>query len=247
MPDRMVITMITHTRFGQPDGQSALLDAFEQHPATAPTHWGPDERARNSYSRAEVMAYVRDNLSDFLSPGLRRRKAPSYDAYFSTKHAALNSMTASFAANLTDKNVRQIFTLGDVLAQRLTPAYGFVHSIWKRGEESQNYSAAGVLDAQEFQASGPQAPCLRTWFGPHIVNLIGKERLISCDVPVYETDWGGVQLDLVGDPWEADFKTARARQQMVLAHVQSSGVFGDYSVPFEAKPGPRWTPVPVPN
>ncbi|NOK62649.1 MAG: hypothetical protein GFH27_549293n105 [Chloroflexi bacterium AL-W] len=245
MPDAICITMITSTNLRNTVGVTHILNAFEKHPKTVPTHWGTDERARQPYNREEMISIVSDFPNDTNVPGLHRRKSPRYQAYFTAKQHDINNLKIEYRSAIDEPNLPVLFALGNALAEHLHPVFGFVHSIWDLGEQSQKYSEAGITNVRDFQEYGPQAPCTRTWFGPHLVDLIGREVLLGCDAPTTETAWGGIQLDLIDTPWEADFATLQQRQQQILQQLLPSGVFGDYSQPFEYQPGPRWVPVSV--
>ena len=245
MPDAVYITMITSANLRNAVGVTHILDALEKHPKTVPTHWGTDERARQAYKREEIITNISNLTNDLNVPGLHRRKVPRYEAYFTAKQHEINNLKIEYRSSIDEPILPVLFTLGAELAARLEPVFGFVHSIWDLGEQSQEYSSAGITNVRDFQEYGPQAPCTRTWFGPHLVNLIGREVLLSCDAPTTETAWGGIQLDLIDKPWEADFATLQQRQQQILQQLLPSGVFGDYSQPFEYRPGPRWVPAPI--
>lgn len=224
-------------------GVSLLLDAFESVTDLRPTHWGPDERARNAYERDEMISAVSGFSHDFRVPGLRRTKPPRYKAYFSANNEGLNDITVEFGPSLHSRDLKLFFLLGNALAERVAPEYGFVHLIWRLGDRSQEYNASGILSAGELQACGPKAPPSRTWYGPYFVRLIGRERLCTCGADIQETSWGGIQLDLVRDPWESDFDRLHAQQMSVMNNLQPSGIFGDYTKPLKCAPGPRWIPI----
>lgn len=246
MPDQTLITMMTLMPLGTASGLARLLDAFEHQPTTMPTHWGMDERARNPYDRAAMIAGVTEEANNILVPGLHRRKPPRYQAYFAAYDSGLNYVKIDFGSSLKPADLARVFVLGDTLAEQLTVEFGLVHLIWRLGEQSQNYSAAGVIKARDLQQYGLKAPCARTWFGPHLVRLLGRDRLAATGAPQHDTAWGAVQFDLTEQPWTADFATLSARQNEVMTRLQPSGIFGDYSNMIRYQPGPRWEPIPVP-
>ena len=245
MPDTISITMMTLISLHTTAGLARLLDAFESIEACKPTHWGPDERARNPYERHDLVAAVSSFPDEFYVPGLHRRRPSRYQAFFSAKDSGLKYVKIDFGTKPRQKDLPSIFSLGDALAEQLEAEYGFVHPIWRLGERSQKFSAAGVIRARDFQENGPKPVCVRTWYGPHLVGLIGRERLTKSGALIHETSWQGVQLDLVERPWEADFETLSARQLEVMRHLDPSGVFGDYTIPVKPKPGPDWVPIPI--
>lgn len=225
-------------------GIRRLLDGLESVSSLVPTHWGLDERARDTYERSVMERTVCELIDDHYVPGFVRRRSPRYEGYFSAQVTGLNYVKLQFGAP-SGRDLSDVFALGDAMAASLETEYGFVHRVWNLGEISQLYSEAGVIQVDEFQQCGPQSLATRTWFGAHIAALLDRSVLRESGALVRDTPWGGIQVDLVEAPWETDFETLRRRQMEIMALLQSSGVFGDYSVPFECRPGPQWIPIPI--
>jgi len=242
MPDRVEIIVFTKSSLRSPVGLEHLLNAFESVKEFTPTHWGVDERARNPYDRNEVLTTVSAFKSDFHMPGLHRRQPPRYKAFFSARNQGLNYVNVEFGSALRQKDLPRVFALGDALVAKLEAEFGFVHPVWLEG--SQEYCVSGKINADELQKYGLNPVCARTWYGSHLVQLIGRERLSSSGAIIKDTDWGGIQLDLVQYPWESDVETLSSRQIEVMKHLQPSGVFGDYTTILQYKPGPNWIPIP---
>jgi hypothetical protein len=97
-----------------------------------------------------------------------------------------------------------------------------------------------------FNTYGLHSIYARTWFGSHLVKLIGRERLYECGGYVQDTTWGGIRLDLVEEPWNADAETLSIAQKKTRQNLESSAVFGDYSRVLRYKPGTNWEPIPQP-
>jgi hypothetical protein len=57
-----------------------------------------------------------------------------------------------------------------------------------------------------YHANGPGGLGLRTIVGPSFIAQIGRERLMTLPAPTVVTPcaWGGLTIDLVPDPWDAD-------------------------------------------
>jgi hypothetical protein len=242
VPDTVLITMFSQVPLRSAAGLNGLLDAFESIPECVPTHWGPDERARDPYDRQAMVQTVSSFALEHKFPGLHRRKPPRYEAYFSARDAGMKYVKVEFGAALSDAMMRTPFALADGLAKALEPVYGIVHPIWRLGAISQSYSASGIFKAADFQKCGPRAICARTWFGP---KLIDRDVLVAAGCIVKGTAWGGEQVDLVVRPEAATFEDLSARQAEIMKRLQATGIFGDYSQPLQCKPGPKWTPVPI--
>lgn len=240
MPDKVEATVITKHSLRCYAGLGRLLDAFESIEAFILTHWGLDERVANPYNRDELIATVTTLKSDFYLPGLKRKYAPRYKAYFSAVSEGLNYVTIEFGSELSKKDYKNVFALGDVLAAFLEAEFGIVHYIWFDG--SQEYCASGQITASEFLNYGPTPICARTWLGSHLIKLIGRENILNSGAIIKETSWSGLQLDLVENPWSSDVETLSSQQFSVMNHLKPSGIFGDYGE-IDYKPGANWKPI----
>jgi hypothetical protein len=245
MPDKILLTMITPAQLRSPRMLGPVLDAFEATARTTPTHWGPDERARNPYDRSELLSEVGATQDDAVVPGIARRKTPRFDAYISLGLGKLNYAEVEFGASVSDADVKLAFTLGTALAASMKVEFGIVHPIWRLGERSQHYSASGIIRPRDFARCGPEALCARTWFGPQLAQLLDAKALRANGCAVRETSWGGLEVDLVEEPWTADFETLSARQTDVMTRLKSAGLFGDYSDGSQCKAGTRWSRIAV--
>jgi hypothetical protein len=241
MPDKVKVTIITKISLRCHTGLKRLLNAFESVKRFTPTHWGLDERAPNPYNHDELIAAVSTLKSNFYLPGLHRRQAPRYQAYFSATNEDLNYVTVEFGRGLKQKEYKDVFMLGDALATQLEAEFGNVHPIWLKG--SQEYCASGRITASELQKYGLTPVCARTWFGSDLVKMIGRECLLSSNAIIQDTFWGGIQLDLAPHPWESDLETLSNQQLSVMKHLKPIGVFGDYTKVLEYKPGVNWKPI----
>ncbi len=229
-------------------GIRRLLDAFDREPALVPTHWGNDESDRRDYDRHHVLDRVRAFSSGDYVLSLRRSKPPRYSAYLNALRArrhpkGLCHVRVTFPAKIAQRHLEPVFRLGEALAANLETEYGLVHPIWQLGEASQRYSETGLVRFADLQDYGPPGVAARTWFGPHLADLFGRDLLSGLDVPTGETAWGGVAISLVEEPWSAGFEALRARQEAVMAALGPAGVFGRYEG-FDMAPGDRWVPIP---
>lgn len=240
LPEAIHIVMLTQISLRSRSNLGQLLDVLENVEKLAPTNWGPDERARNIYDREEMIAEV-SSMDEFSVVGLRRAKPPRYSGYFWAGDAGLKMLKLEFGSGVRQSDLPLIFKLGDGLADVLEPEYGFVHLIWRKEDPEGTYSAASVITGDKFQACGPKPPVARTWFGPHLVKLIGHDLLESVGGPTETLPWGAIRLDLAAEPWEANFKTLSEKRLEITERLSKSGVFGDYTDWHDCKPGPQWT------
>jgi hypothetical protein len=246
MADYIRIKLFTTIPLRSGPGLTGMLDAFESVSECRPTHWGREERIQNPYDRQAVMDTVSSFTEEFFTPTLQRRKPPRYEASFTARNAGMKHVSLAFTNGLPDGDMPLAFDLAGALAERLEPAYGFVHPMWdESGELSKSYIASGTFKSPSFNRCGPRALYARTWLGPHLVHLVGRELLTACGCLVNDTAWGGLQVDLVERPEKATFDVLSVRQAEVMKRLQPSGVFGDYSNAARCKPGPKWAPVPT--
>jgi hypothetical protein len=222
----------------QPEKFQRVLELLEAEPLLVPTHAGYDERKRQPYDRETALATVPGKRGGLI---LWRSKAPKYSrGYASTNRKGLNWMKVELALP-SNKHIEGLFEAWTRLCDECRPQFGFIHSLWARGAESQPYNDGHLTAIRAIRDHGLANLHARTWFGPDLVLLMGKERLLSLP-HTQATDWGGVVLDLVDKPWESDFETLYKHQQERLQVFRSWGVVGDYSRFNQPVAGPSWTP-----
>jgi len=220
-------------------GVELLLTALG--PDYVPTHWGLDERAPNPFDVEAVVAGVLGLPTSVAMPALHRRKSPRYQAYFTAKNQGLTGVKLEFSSMTSVLALRRVFELGARLASALKPHFGFVHPIWRLGDRSQTYSAIGILSVTEYAKFGPKGLCARTWIGPLLLDRITTALLRGSGAFVVQESWGGAHVDLVEEPWSAGFERLAQAQTRSMQHLVPAGVWSDHSVPYDPKPGPRWT------
>src|SRR5215510_14377058 len=123
LPEAIDIIMLTSLPLRTRENLKLLLGAFEGVEELEPTHWGPDERARNPYNREEMLDVITDPERPYV-PGLRRAKPPRYLAYFTAKDPGIKMVKVQFGSGLRKKDPPLIFKLADALATTLEPEYG---------------------------------------------------------------------------------------------------------------------------
>jgi hypothetical protein len=209
-----------------------------------PDPLGEDERARLPYERAAVLAEIGTYPPDLRIPGIARRASGGYTGYFNADASPAQGVHLEFSGGPEAGALQGLFQFGSILADSLRPLFGFTHPVWLgRGQE---YNVAGRLDVKEFKKYGPRSLCARTWIGPWLVGLIGRDRLERVG-GVTDTDWGGVQIDLLPTVWSHDIEPLADARTRAMSTLAEAGVFGDYAVARQYKPGLRWQDVPNPE
>lgn len=235
MPDAVKIALFTRGTY-QKGGKQRLANALEALPFPV-THWGIEERKLSPYVRQEfVDALPRE--PHFLTPTIARRKTAKYKGYISLAFADLQGFHIELDALEDGEGLRPVFEFGSNLANSLEPFFGFVHPVWyKKGQE---YNVAGRLTAKEVREFGPRSLCARTWLSSTLVQMLGRERIEACGLEIRETAWGGLELDLLPDPWSSTIRKLESKRKKAMEILAPAGIFGDYAKSFHYAPGANW-------
>ncbi|MFZ5893120.1 MAG: hypothetical protein ACOY0T_18825 [Myxococcota bacterium] len=240
MADEINTSLFFPGNASTPASVGRVLDILEGEPILKPTHASNDARKRAPYDRAAATASVTGKTVAGLV--LWRTSAPKYsEGYVSANAKNFNWALFDFASP-REQHAREILEVWTRAAQQLAPEFGFVHYAWKLGTpESTEYNRGAKTPIKKIRDHGFRSFGARNWFGPDLVSLIGKDRLLKLPLTV-PTSWGGVQLDLLDEPWNASFEALYQRQQEVIRIFASWGLMGDYKNISQTLPGPNWTP-----
>jgi len=239
MVDKLKIYQVFPTTAPQPDELARVLAALEGEPVAFPTHASTDERKRIPYDRDALLRSFASARSGYH---LWRAKVPKYnEAFVSAKATTHNLVKVDYDSAPRDSQLPELFAAWTRVASVLKPEFGFVHSLWALGKPSEEYNRGPGITAQKLRDFGFRSVHARTWFGPDLVAVIGVERLLRIEHTT-RTSWGGVQLDLVPNPWAATFEQLEGRTREVKQIFASWGLLGDYSDLNNTRPGPNWTP-----
>jgi hypothetical protein len=248
-PDRLELNVFSwHSPVDQAQ-LSSLLQAFDSNIDLAPTHYssGDSEDPKVTYQPYDRHQFLADvsNFDEYEElPVLYRKERPKYEAEVSNNGSGLNSVSVMFDARLKVKDLSQIFDWSDSISLNLDAEFACIDPFWDDIDYEYIHSAG--IGARDFQSNGLVSISARNWFGPHLVQLIGRERINNCDGYVQDTAWGGVRLDLVEEPWQANAETLSIAQKKIRRNLEDSGVFGDYSKVLRFKAGKNWFPMPKP-
>jgi hypothetical protein len=173
---------------------------------------------------------------------LWRSKAPKYaTAYVSANNVTHNNLSFEHTSGLNAALLEQLFAAWTRVASNLRVELGHLHLLIKRGATSEEYNYGAFGNLKQIRAYGLRSLAARNWFGPDLTGIIGRDRLLSLPHAT-ATAWGGVQLDLVRDPWTADFEALVAEQARLISIFNSWGFMGNYGGVVDKLPGPSWTP-----
>jgi hypothetical protein len=96
-----------------------------------------------------------------------------------------------------------------------------------------------------FQDNGPLALAMRTYFGPDMVELFGRELLLETPGVTKALEWGGVRIDLAEDMFQiAQSELAvlwkHAMDHLAPSQVFAEPVFEDDGRTISFRPARRW-------
>ena len=67
------------------------------------------------------------------------------------------------------------------------------------------------------------------------------QAITKCGLVLASLASGVQQVDLIENPWEADFAALSTRRKKVMSSLTKTGMFGDYSNSLFPKKGKNWT------
>ena len=237
-PKYLELQLFTRRPLRQEPIAQQLVNLLESKPFLTPTKYGEDSPTKLPYIRKE---FIKDYTTKIAYNLLFRHEAPKYEMDLPTSSNHVDALYIHFEPT-ENHHVTGFYDVATGLAELLEPLFGTVQSNWsaKDSPEIFNYRQTGHLTRPQFDAGGPAGFASRTWFGPELVGLIGKARLTALGQPLKWMNYGGVAVDVVEDVTEADFLTLMAAQRTLTDALADVGVFRDYTLFYNAKPGAAW-------
>lgn len=206
----------------------ALLDAFEAHDLE-PDTWAIGEPPGRAYARDEVERALRGQSATAI--GLFRKRAPRYHATLFGRDRP--RVLVLFAPPPADRHHAAIAALGDGLAAAQRPDIGWLQPVAdvEPPFDDETARVRGHMDqccdgsVAEYDDHGPGGLGARTWLGPAMVELIGRDRLDAAPVKASKLDWGGLRVDLVDDPLGAADEALADAWTEAMQALDDAGVF----------------------
>jgi hypothetical protein len=252
---RITLRLFTLNNFKELQTLNQLLDVFEEYQQFYPHMWAKDDRAKSKcrYNRQDLTEMVM-SCWDMETPMLYGSKTAPYEAFFSFEANQQNpswrwlngvywylDIPKNF--QVVEPIVEQVFEFAHQLANSTQPEYGQLNLIFDHPQIDGLYAPG--IKRDEFQKNGIPSLAIRTWMGNHLSAQIGLERLQSCGAIIQKLNHSILELDLVEKPWLADFDALIQAKKAIMANLEPSGVFGDYSnypLPLYS-PAPNWIPI----
>jgi hypothetical protein len=216
----------------EPATLRGIIMAFEESTRFLPTHWGPDERVRKPWHRDDVLRHARS-----LTPpeggtiNMYRHKTVKYRGYFDVHTTPFLSF--DFDRSMSAARWPELLALIDALAAVVHPRLGTVQ-IFRPPKEAWNSEEDKIEDYMEYCAyvapvdlrpNGPLGLGMCTYFGGDVLQMFGRELLLSTPGVVTEFDWGGIRIDLTEKFWNAERSELIRRWITAMDHLAGAGAF----------------------
>lgn len=208
-----------------------VLDALAADPLFAPETWSLSEGSAQPFDRERVLAAA-SARNEFFVMQLRRKKRVAHRAYVRLD-SARPELSVEPPPKTPPRDWPHLFALADALATAAKPDIAWAHLFAEtprppadEADATQLLIDAGVVGGSSLLYDyGPCGLGLRTYLGPRLVALAGRDLLLSTPAVVAETSWGGVRIDLVAEPWQASREELHAAWRAATEHLRAAGVF----------------------
>ncbi|MFB7816878.1 hypothetical protein [Paenibacillus chitinolyticus] len=208
-----------------------LLSVFENNTKFTPTQWGNSETIRVEYNRDEIIekAIMERRVSEI---NLHRDKSVKYSGSFSLLTNPRSYLDFEFNKSMPQKLWPVFFELSDQIAENVKPRWGVTHIFWPptypwNSERERQHMWMNLCSQPvpvKFLPSGPLGVGIRTYFGGHILDLFGRDFLKKSPGIVTELSWGGIRIDIMDKPWEAEKEILLDKWLSVMNYLHSAHV-----------------------
>lgn len=207
------------------------LDVFESDEKFVPIEWGDSELIKLDYCRTEAIKRVSDGKVSELY--LHRNKSIKYTGYVDVQADPRSYLSLKFDKTMSRKYWSQFFELSNQLANIVRPRFGSTHIFWPAkypwNNEREHDLVWMNISAQpipvRFLPNGPLGLGMRTYFGGHVLEMLGRDFLKRTPAIVTELEWGGICIDLLEESWEADVEEVLDIWLKVMDYFCSSKAF----------------------
>ena len=245
----LLIALYMYPRLSDQKAMAApLLDSLEAGPDLIPSEWGRGEREKAPYDRKEVLAGCGDPPYFFLY----RKSVVKYSG--DCDLGAAPYVHFKFDKSTPPRKWPAILALADRVAAAVKARFGLLHIFrfdkvpWtSERERLQRWLALAAQPVPvRFYPNGALALGLRTYFGGDLVEMFGRELLLTTPGVVTKLDWGGIRIDLAEDLWNLDEEAAfdlwsKAMDHLAPSHALARPVFEEDRMTVEFEPSEAWT------
>ncbi|GGR79429.1 hypothetical protein [Deinococcus sedimenti] len=225
-----------------------ILDWLEALDLAPETMSFSDEPAHRYYRVPYDPQFLRQYVLEtpgLLMPIFYRAAAPAstFSPGFVSEGLMYNSCAIRFE-NVELHRRAQLGTLASRMASVTRPLFGGIGFPWTdTTEEARRFNAMLNTGGLDLHNNGPDSAAVRSWFGPPFAAQLDPAALTALDLVVRTTDWGGLEVDLTDEPWNAPLELLAAQKQAFNGYLSDLGLLGDYSRRLLRRPGARWAQV----
>lgn len=210
-----------------------LLNVFESHEQTTPRFWGHNEKIRLAYNRLELVDRVLNKQDGITQVYLHRDQTVKFSGRFDIKLSSRSFLKFEFNKSLPQRMWPTFFELSDRIAQIVKPRYGITHMFWPSPSPWTNATErlhtwmdfCSYPYPSSFIPNGPLGVGMRTYFGSDILEMFDEDFFANLPALITKPDFGGLCIDLVEKPWEADKDTILQQWDKVMNHLEEAQVF----------------------
>jgi hypothetical protein len=222
----------------------AVLRTLEEDSLLAPQRWGAEAGLRDAYSRRDIVQALVSNPDD-LAPQLYRTTLPGKYRLRWYGGPTLSTLVFETAGRVDEAEAGAFFGAISELAGRLPLAveWGHITTEFDSAPPGTNMQeTSNFTHLAYYEQYGPSCVFPRTFFGRRLVGLMegGAARYASLGFPWRPLADGGVEFDLMPEPWKGDPMELKAAQMRAHAQLFPTGIFCDESEETDPCPGPRW-------
>jgi len=250
--DSVRISIIFEARTTLPPTLERMLEALETFRSFAPTHWGPTERKRIVWSRAEVLQHVAQQKSEWRVIDNRielwRTKAPKLTGHASTSDAEVNELHLELSPAPTTEALRALFETTSKVVALLPTVLAYVSPVWAlknpvdgmTREQMIDLNAGGSTTEKQLKKVGLTSVAARTWFGPMLVERLGESLLRQLGA-VDAREGGTLVLDVVAEPWLDLPRELAHGKSVAMKALRATKMIAKRGKSDELTPGSAWT------
>lgn len=242
----------------KPDEYKSVLSRFADCD-TPPTFAGRTVADRRHFdidretARVATMASSFEYLNDYVK--LFRTRPVKYTAHLTVSSHTANAI--ALKSSCRPKDVPELTTLLDELASGESTVLAYLNRTWSSEEatdlteqERNEVNGLGSDSAESLYRTGPSGIAMISWFGPLLIDKIGRNRLLSIGAKVGPRP-SMMRVDLGETPWVMSPREVLTRKRDALTALRPCGAFAlvDYSLNLNdvyanRKAGPSWTSPP---
>ncbi len=232
----------------------SALETLEKSSNFAALEWGYDELIRFPYEREKVLNafFLEDPTESILL--LKKSMSKYYSLVFAPK-GELGKFEINHEGKLGKKDLVDGFELGGRLASIFKSDFAFVHwagEITGPGggalngalkKRARKFAYSTEFSQAELRECGPRSFYARNWLAGEFLQRFKANVFEEHGCTISQNVWGGIQVDLVPEPWNADQRKLMEAQESINGAFSKLGLMGDYSNSLNIRPGKEWMPL----